>query len=72
MSIDYRAILEEVIAARGASPNLDARLDTLGAPGAQEVFVQPLPPSSPGPFLWIQTGLAPNGNGFTFWFEDGV
>lgn len=43
-----------------------------GGAGAQEVFVQPNTPSAAGPYLWIQTGLAPAGAGFTFWFEDGL
>ena len=40
--------------------------------GGQQVFVQPAQPAAAGPYLWVQTGLAPNGSGFTFWFEDGL
>jgi hypothetical protein len=40
--------------------------------GAQQVFVQPSAPTAAGPFIWVQTGLAPAGAGFTFWFEDGL
>jgi hypothetical protein len=43
-----------------------------GGGGSQEVYVQATQPVAPGPWLWIETGLAPGGTGFTFWFEDGV
>lgn len=43
-----------------------------GGAAAQQVFVQPDAPTADGPFIWIQTGLAPAGAGFTFWFEDGL
>jgi len=36
---------------------------------AQRVFVQPAEPDAAGPFLWVQTDI--EGDGFTFWFEDG-
>jgi hypothetical protein len=44
------------------------------ADGAQvnNVYVQATDPGLTGPGLWIQTGLAPGGTGFTFWFEDGL
>lgn len=40
--------------------------------GAQQVYVQPTNPNMTEPGIWIQTGLAPGGTGFTFWFEDGL
>jgi hypothetical protein len=43
-----------------------------GGGGGQQVFVQPDAPTAPGPYIWIETGLAPAGAGFTFWFEDGI
>lgn len=43
-----------------------------GPAGPEQVFVQPDAPSAAGPYLWIETGLAPGGAGFTFWFEDGL
>lgn len=47
------------------------------ADGAQvnapaQVYVQDTDPGMTGPGIWIQTGLAPGGTGFTFWFEDGL
>lgn len=40
--------------------------------GGQQVFVQPDAPTATGPYVWFQTGLAPSGDGFTLWFEDGL
>jgi hypothetical protein len=34
--------------------------------------VQDTDPGLTAPGIWIQTGLAPGGTGFTFWFEDGL
>jgi len=36
------------------------------------VAVQNTDPGLTGPGIWIETGLAPGGTGFTFWFEDGL
>jgi hypothetical protein len=43
-----------------------------GGSGAK-LFVQPTAPSfGGGEGLWIQTGMGPTGNDFTFWIEDGL
>lgn len=44
-----------------------------GGPGTQEVYVQSNQPTFDAGqvALWVQTGMAPNGTGFTLWFEDG-
>lgn len=49
----------------------DAGWIAVGA-GSQEVYVQDTDPGLTGPGIWIQTGLAPGGTGFTWWFEDGL
>lgn len=36
------------------------------------IFVSPTKPASTTPHLWVQTGLGPSGQDFTFWIEDGV
>lgn len=43
-----------------------------GGGGSTQVYVQDTDPGLTGPGVWIQTGLAPDGAGFTFWFEDGL
>jgi hypothetical protein len=45
-----------------------------GVGTAATVFVQPTQPSviANTEYVWIQTGLAPGGTGFTLWFEDGT
>jgi hypothetical protein len=43
-----------------------------GGSGTQQVYVQTTNPGLTGPGIWIETGLAPGGTGFTFWFEDGL
>lgn len=59
-----------VVASRNGSETV---LNFAGGGGAaQRFFVQPTQPVASAPYLWVQTGLAPGGNGFTFWFEDGV
>ena len=40
--------------------------------GIDQVYVQDTNPGLTGPGIWIQTGLAPGGTGFTWWFEDGL
>lgn len=43
-----------------------------GGGAAQNVFVQPDPPTSPpDTYLWVETGLGPGGTDMTFWVEDG-
>lgn len=41
-------------------------------PAEPQIYVQDTDPGMTGPGVWIQTGLAPGGAGFTFWFEDGL
>jgi hypothetical protein len=40
----------------------------------QRTYVGPAAPvdPEPGPWLWVQTGLGPNGSGTTVWVEDGL
>jgi hypothetical protein len=40
-----------------------------GAPGPENLVVGPTNTLT-GPGLWIQTGLAPNGNGWTLWIVE--
>lgn len=41
-----------------------------GGTGRPELYVQPLAPeTATPPYLWIQTGVPPNG--WTLWFDDG-
>jgi hypothetical protein len=40
--------------------------------GSTQVYVQDTDPGMTSSGIWIQTGLAPGGTGFTFWFEDGL
>jgi hypothetical protein len=42
--------------------------------GVKEFYVQDTAPDAGAttPYLWIETGLGPGGNDFTFWFEDGA
>lgn len=39
---------------------------------AGRTFVQPTQPTVPGPWVWVQTGLGPNGTDVTVWVEDGL
>lgn len=41
-------------------------------PTEPQIYVQGTDPGMTEPGVWIQTGLAPGGAGFTFWFEDGL
>jgi len=48
-----------------------------GEPGADgtgttQVYVQTTDPALSEPGIWIETGLAPGGTGFSVWFEDGL
>lgn len=44
-----------------------------GAPGPQNLFIQPEAPiTSQATYLWIQTGLGVGGTGITLWLEDGA
>lgn len=45
--------------------------DSLTTDEAQPpVFIQPTTPDDPGPYFWIQTGVA--GTGFSLWYHDGT
>lgn len=39
---------------------------------AGRCFIQNAQPTVPGPYLWVQTGLGPDGTDHTLWIEDGV
>ena len=40
---------------------------------AGNTFVGPTPPAvHPTAYLWLQTGLGPDGNDMTLWVEDGL
>lgn len=41
-----------------------------GVPGSAPTFIGPDAPAYVGVHLWVQTGLAPGGAGFTLWIED--
>lgn len=55
-----------------ASTISDFAAAVAAAGGVTQVYVQNTDPGMTGPGIWIQTGLAPSGAGFTFWFEDGL
>ena len=59
---------------REAMTVIDAAIADLQEQAAEEgteppVFIQPSQPSAPGPYFWIETGVA--GTGFRLWFHDG-
>lgn len=37
-----------------------------------DIYVQAAQPTGAAPYLWVQTGLGPSGEDFTFWIEDGA
>lgn len=45
-----------------------------GGSGSQQVFVQTTQPSVPPgtQYIWVQTGLGLDGQGLTFWVDDGL
>ena len=49
-----------------------ARRANLAPSGDDRLYIQGAQPQIAGPYLWVQTGLAPAGAGMTFWIEDGV
>ncbi len=54
----------------GATTAEDARIN-LGLASGSNVFIQGSSPETPGPFMWVQTGLGSSGTDMTFWIEDG-
>lgn len=50
----------------------DKWVSTTGAGGETEVYVQPSVPNAniTRPYLWIETGLGTDGEGFSVWFND--
>lgn len=59
----------------GNTPTSSGRLNHMeaGIYGASRlVVVQETNPGLTDAGIWIQTGLGADGQGFTFWFEDGV
>ena len=66
----------EIAAVREGStwPIVAAVVGPSGPPGTggQQVYVQSATPTFDSVGIWVQTGLAPGGTGFTLWFEDGL
>lgn len=57
------------------SPIPSPEIITVTVPGTQGpsiVWIGPTNELTPGrPGIWIQTGLEPNGEGYTIWIQDG-
>ena len=51
----------------GATNAAEARTNL----GITPTYIQNDKPEGPGPYQWIQTGLGKDGNGMTFWIDDG-
>ncbi len=44
-----------------------------GIPGPDRLFIGPAAPVTDlTEWMWVQTGLGPDGTGFTIWLEDGL
>lgn len=50
---------------------LQAKVGTTAMANAR-THVGPTPPTGTGPYLWVQTGLGPDGSDFDLIFEDGT
>lgn len=53
-------------------PTIEMTIPSHVTSGAGNVVVSSVDPNLTGPGLWVQTGMGPDGDEFTFWIEDGV
>ena len=66
--MSLEAQITAVVQAIGA--DIKALQDTPPGGGVQNLFVSPTAPTFSGAGVWVQTGI--NGDGMTFWIEDGL
>ncbi|GBF05827.1 hypothetical protein DAERI_060087 [Deinococcus aerius] len=68
---DRKAEGADVVALAERVGDTEARLS--GLEGAPDLYLQPTRPAVPAgtTYLWVQTGLGPDGTGYSLWFEDG-